>query len=84
MPHDRNNVPLAPGDIVVLRARVQSITQSETHCNVTIVPADDQLPQGAPPFQVAQINSRFFEKELSPYVSSETIEHIQRAGIPHK
>ena len=36
MPHDANGRPLAPGDEVLMRLKVRSVTAGERDCNVTL------------------------------------------------
>jgi hypothetical protein len=46
MPHDKNQNPIQPGDEVIIRASVSSVTQEESYCNVTVVTQEGMPPSG--------------------------------------
>lgn len=44
MPHDKNGQELQPGDIVMIPARVKSITPNPEFCNVTVETVEPMFP----------------------------------------
>lgn len=46
MPHDRDGNVLEPGDFVVVRCVVNSITTGEEFCNLTLESIEGRKPDG--------------------------------------
>jgi len=58
MPHDKNNNTINVGDTILLRAKVESLADTSTGCNLTIRP-EEPFPSDPPHHQhIGYINSK--------------------------
>ena len=61
MPHDRNGLVVAPGDIVTMKFRVKNVHANEDFCNCDLE-SIEMMPGNRQPTTLSAVNTRQVER----------------------